>query len=87
MYILNPEKSSGIRTHARKNVVKNPSGKTLCDCDLLIFPPAGDETGRLFTTAKKDVEDHQKSVITFAFSFLRGILYLTFFFCINRRDG
>ena len=87
MYILNPEKSSGIRTHARKNVVNIPSGKTLCDCNLLFFLLAGKETGRPFTTAEKDAEENQKSIITFAFSFLRGILYFTFFFCKFRRDG
>ena len=56
MYILNPEKSSGIRTHARKNVVNIPSGKTLCDCDLLFFLPVGEETVRPFMTAKNDAE-------------------------------
>ncbi len=78
MYILNPEKSSGIRTHARKNAAKTPSGKTSCDCTRLISPSAEEETGE---------PENQKIAITFAFSVLRGILYFTFFFCKFRRDG
>ncbi len=80
MYILNPEKSSGFRTHARKNVINKRGWITLCGSARLISPTAEEETGSRFTTAKNGAEENQKSAITFAFLFLRGILYFTFFF-------
>ncbi len=80
MYILNPEKSSGFRTHARKKVINKRGWITLCGSARLISPTAEEETGSRFTTAKNGAEENQKSAITFAFLFLRGILYFTFFF-------
>ena len=61
MYILNPEKSSGFRTHARKNVINKRGWITLCGSARLISPTAEEETGSRFTTAKNGAEEKLKA--------------------------